>query len=65
MSDLKDPFAGKRFGDSCVVPLSRKEWEQEHRQALELGIEEPDDTYEDYLKHLARDFGIVCIQHDD
>ncbi len=51
----------KRFGDSFVVPLSRTEWEEERERDVALGLANPDETYEDYLDGLRRDFLSVCF----
>jgi hypothetical protein len=52
-------------GTSFLIPVSRKEWEEELERSIEIGLAFPGETYEQYLDSVRRDPRFVlCMPHD-
>ena len=50
----------KPIPNSFAVPISREEWKRDLDLHVKMGLAKPGETYEDYIRELARDF-IVCL----
>jgi len=60
MNESDDPI---RQLKGFLIPVSREEWYRELDHSVEIGLAEPGETYEEYLRKASRDW-IVCLHNE-